>query len=136
MRSGQRDGESPERQRSVSSVPVSSGRREERGGRTFHVERDTLMCHNRNVRCGPTILMRRAGGVLQCRGVGKIRGVRYLEDAHAVIRPRPGCPLCTDDSYASGREGFTTLGPGFAVKCGNCLDQCCQAEGLSVSLHM
>ena len=79
--------------------------------------------------------MRRAGEVLQHQGAGKRKGGPSYGRRTLCYRVVTGmCPLCTDNSCASGMGGVAAwrdAETGFAFKCGDCADQC-QAEDLAV----
>ncbi|CAM9780297.1 unnamed protein product [Laminaria digitata] len=58
-----------------------------------------------NTRFTPTMVIRRAGGVLQQQGAEQERGVRYMDGARAVNGPSTECPFCTDDTVVTRWAG-------------------------------
>ena len=61
--------------------------------------------NRRKARLGPTLTCAVLWGVMKRRGAEEER-----RSAHAVAGLVPGCPLCADDGYASGRRGVTASG--------------------------
>lgn len=58
-----------------------------------------------------------------------------MEVKHAVHEQYPGCPLCADDNYASGRKGCCRAAGLAAIPArGDCSDQC-HADRVYLIVH-